>query len=660
MDPALGRDGTTASAPAAANTVPVVARPLARDGFNAQSLGRGLNAHVKQARVLMVGAGGIGCELLKNLVLTGFGEVHVVDLDTIDLSNLNRQFLFRQEHIKKSKALVAKEVAEKFNPAVKIVAHHANIKDAQFSLEWFSGFTMVFNALDNLDARRHVNKMCLAADVPLIESGTTGFNGQVQVIKKGVTACYDCSPKETPKTFPVCTIRSTPSQPIHCIVWAKSYLLNEIFGLSEDESAFDYSADGDNAKEIAELKRESEALRKIRESVGSPEFHEMIFDKVFNADIVRLRSMEEMWKTRKPPEPLVYSDLLEKAAEALASKDAVLQNDQKVWSLEENLVVFKDSLDRLSQRVLEMKKAVAEGTAQDAIITFDKDDNDTLDFVAASANLRSALFGIDPKSKFDIKQMAGNIIPAIATTNAIVAGLCVLEAFKVLRGEYDKAKEVFLTPFAPARLLASDRSREPNPDCPVCGVFQTRAYVDLSRATLNDLVEDFLKLQLGYGGKDLSVSNEVGILYDPDETDNLDKKLSDLGIKPDSFLTITDEDDEDPFVNVVVAIQEAKQPLEDKPIRGVALENIKIPTKPKKTPAPEAASTVGPDSRIPSEGVSEVLPPAKRPHPESSSEDVVEVVTKKARTVPVIADDDIVVIDDGSWGGGAIVIDDSD
>lgn len=60
----------------------------------------------EQARILMVGAGGIGCELLKNLVLTGFGEIHIVDLDTIDLSNLNRQFLFRHEHIKKSKALV--------------------------------------------------------------------------------------------------------------------------------------------------------------------------------------------------------------------------------------------------------------------------------------------------------------------------------------------------------------------------------------------------------------------------------------------------------------------------------------------------------------------------------------------------------------------------
>lgn len=120
---------------------------------------------------------------------------------------------------------VAKETAEKFNPNVKIVAHHANIKDDEFTVPWFRQFSIVFNALDNMEARRHVNKMCLAADVPLIESGTTGFNGQVQVIKKGLTACYDCVTKETPKTFPVCTIRSTPSQPIHCIVWGKSYLL---------------------------------------------------------------------------------------------------------------------------------------------------------------------------------------------------------------------------------------------------------------------------------------------------------------------------------------------------------------------------------------------------------------------------------------------------
>jgi ubiquitin-like 1-activating enzyme E1 B len=81
-------------------------------------------------------------------------------------------------------------------------------------------------------------------------------------------------------------------------------------------------------------------------------------------------------------------------------------------------------------------------SATPPVITFDKDDEDTLDFVAAGANLRSIVFGIETKSRFDIKQMAGNIIPAIATTNAIIAGLCVLQSFKVLRGDFTSTKEV--------------------------------------------------------------------------------------------------------------------------------------------------------------------------------------------------------------------------
>jgi len=77
----------------------------------------------------------------------------------------------------------------------------------------------------DLDARRHVNRMCMAGNVPLVESGTAGYLGQVQPLLKDRTECFDCIPKPTPKTYPVCTIRSTPSQPIHCIVWSKSYLM---------------------------------------------------------------------------------------------------------------------------------------------------------------------------------------------------------------------------------------------------------------------------------------------------------------------------------------------------------------------------------------------------------------------------------------------------
>src|SRR5690554_4959065 len=168
----------------------------------------------------------------------------------------------------------------------------------------------------------------------------------------------------------------------------------------------------------------------------------MLFEKVFQADVERLRSMPDMWKSRKPPEPLNYDDLLGRAADALAAKDSLLHDGQKVWSLEESLVVFQDSLDRLSQRISKMKEEMAE-TDPAPIIEFDKDDQDTLDFVASSSNIRSAVFGIDRKSRFDVKQMAGNIIPAIATTNAIVAGLCILQAFKVIKGELDKAREVW-------------------------------------------------------------------------------------------------------------------------------------------------------------------------------------------------------------------------
>ena len=93
--------------------------------------------------------------------------------------------------------------------------------DEKFGVDYFQKFDLVLMALDNLEARRYVNRLSLAADVPVIESGTAGFLGQVQVIKKGIFECYDCQPKPRPKTYAVCTINNTPSKPIHCIVWAK-------------------------------------------------------------------------------------------------------------------------------------------------------------------------------------------------------------------------------------------------------------------------------------------------------------------------------------------------------------------------------------------------------------------------------------------------------
>ena len=87
-----------------------------------------------------------------------------------------------------------------------------------YTVEFFRQFILVMNALDNRAACNHVNRMCLAADVPLTESGTASHLGQVTTIKKDVTECYECHPKPTQKTFPSCTICNTPSEPIHCII----------------------------------------------------------------------------------------------------------------------------------------------------------------------------------------------------------------------------------------------------------------------------------------------------------------------------------------------------------------------------------------------------------------------------------------------------------
>ncbi|KAI4156521.1 MAG: hypothetical protein LQ340_000222 [Diploschistes diacapsis] len=595
---------------------------MARDRFMAQSLGA-FQRQIKGLRILLVGAGGIGCELLKNLVLSGFGEIHIVDLDTIDLSNLNRQFLFRHEHIKKSKAIVAKEAAQKFNPSVKLQAHHANIKDSQFNLSWFQSFNIVFNALDNLDARRHVNRMCLLADVPLIESGTTGFDGQVQVIKKGRSECYDCTPKPIPKSFPVCTIRSTP----------------KLFGESEVSDDMDASEDAENAEEIKHLKEEALALKKIRESMVSEEFPKLIFDKVYKQDIERLRSMEDMWKTRKRPNPLDYQTI---CAEANSIDASISNSDQIEWSLAQNLTVFSDSVKRLSERYTLLRAANGE-SGLGPTIEFDKDDEDTLDFVAAAANLRSLVFEMQPKSKFNIKQMAGNIIPAIATTNAMTAGLCVLQAFKVLKGEYHKVKMAFLER-STARVINSEPLRHPNPDCSICGVASTSIHVDPSRATLHDLVEDVLKPELGYSSE-LSIRNDTGLLYDPDFDDNLSKKFSELGIRNDSMLVIVDEDDSDPHVNLSLAVTEQTLPQDSKPV--ILETKIEVARRPKGISNNDNGNrTNGHDDRMASS--------AKRKRSASPPPQPVE---KKGRVEGKTAKGDAVVQVDDSHEG-AIMIDD--
>ena len=99
---------------------------------------------LENIKILVIGAGGLGCELLKNLGLMGFRNIDVIDMDTIDLSNLNRQFLFRQKDVGKSKAEVATAFINERIQGCRVVGHNAMIQDFDSDFYTKSGMTNCF------------------------------------------------------------------------------------------------------------------------------------------------------------------------------------------------------------------------------------------------------------------------------------------------------------------------------------------------------------------------------------------------------------------------------------------------------------------------------------------------------------------------------------
>ncbi|KAM1030630.1 hypothetical protein ACFX13_035228 [Malus domestica] len=510
-------------------------------------------AAVKGAKVLMVGAGGIGCELLKTLALSGFQDIHIIDMDTIEVSNLNRQFLFRQSHVGQSKAKVAREAVLKFRPEISITSYHANVKDSDFNVDFFKQFNVVLNGLDNLDARRHVNRLCLGADVPLIESGTTGFLGQVTVHVKGRTECYECQPKPAPKTYPVCTITSTPSKFVHCIVWAKELLFAKLFGDKNQANDLNVrSSDG------ASSSKQAEDVFEHRDDEDIEQYGRRIYDHVFGYNIEQALSNEETWKNRNRPKPMYIRDVMlnelgqqngsvEKngAANEVYSVSAMaslgMKNPQDIWSLMENSRVFLEAL-----KLFFMKRQKEIGN-----LTFDKDDQLAVEFVTAAANIRAASFGIPLHSLFEAKGIAGNIVHAVATTNAIIAGLIVIEAIKVLQNDTKNYRMTYCLEH-PARkmLLMPVDPFEPNKSCYVCSETPLSLEINTHRTKLRDVVEKIVRATLGMGLPLImhgsALLYEVGDDLDEDMVANyaanLDKVLSELPTPVTSGTMLTIED----------------------------------------------------------------------------------------------------------------------
>lgn len=196
-------------------------------------------------KYFMVGCGALGCEFLKNFALNGVccgnGKLIVTDPDRIELSNLSRQFLFREHNVGQPKSRAGTSMAVTMNHSFKVEALELLVSpksEDYFTDEFWMGQDGICNALDNMEARLYVDSQCVRYEKSLLESGTMGTGGNVDTIVPFKTTTYSEGGKAADGGgVPMCTLRNFPHITDHCIEWARDqfeFLFVKLAKLSEN------------------------------------------------------------------------------------------------------------------------------------------------------------------------------------------------------------------------------------------------------------------------------------------------------------------------------------------------------------------------------------------------------------------------------------------
>ncbi|MFV8324319.1 HesA/MoeB/ThiF family protein [Flavobacterium sp. ZS1P14] len=162
---------------------------------------------LKKAKVLVIGAGGLGCPILQYIATAGIGTIGIVDFDKIELHNLHRQILYTEEHVGKSKAMTAKSVLETLNPLIDIIPFEEKLT-VENAAQIIRNFDVIVDGCDNFETRYLVNDTCVTLGKSLIYGSILKFEGQIAVFNhNGNKNLRDLFPEPpNPKDVPNCNL----------------------------------------------------------------------------------------------------------------------------------------------------------------------------------------------------------------------------------------------------------------------------------------------------------------------------------------------------------------------------------------------------------------------------------------------------------------------
>jgi molybdopterin-synthase adenylyltransferase len=167
-------------------------------------LGVGGQYKLKQAKVFIAGAGGLGCPISIYLAAAGIGKISIVDKDVVSLSNLNRQILHWEKDLYRKKASSAEEKLIEINHDIDVRAESLTITNENV-FELVEDADLIIDAMDNYPARYLLNKTAIEKDIPFIHGAINGFHGQAMTVVPGKSACLRCVFRQAPPetAFPV-------------------------------------------------------------------------------------------------------------------------------------------------------------------------------------------------------------------------------------------------------------------------------------------------------------------------------------------------------------------------------------------------------------------------------------------------------------------------